>query len=70
MAKANPEAMKWPTDKAKYDKNYIKTFGMDCKDCDFYEKDHVNDDGDWVKGWGCCCPIKCPYGKTRNEQQN
>jgi len=26
MAKANPEGMKWPTDKARYDKNYQKIF--------------------------------------------
>jgi len=26
MAKANPEGMKWPTDKAKYDENYLKIF--------------------------------------------
>lgn len=31
--KANPEAMKWPTDKAKYDKNYEKIFCMICKHC-------------------------------------
>ena len=37
MAKANPEAMKWPTDKARYDKNYQKIFNptktIICKYC-------------------------------------
>lgn len=26
MAKANPEGMKWPTNKPRYDRNYIKIF--------------------------------------------
>ena len=30
-AKANPESMKWPTDKAKYDKNYQKIFSKENK---------------------------------------
>ena len=29
--KANPESMKWPTDKAKYDKNYQKIFSKENK---------------------------------------
>lgn len=31
--KSNPEGIKWPTDKAKYDKNYIKIFGRKCPKC-------------------------------------
>ncbi len=31
--KANPEGMKWPTDKARYDKNYLKLFGKQCPKC-------------------------------------
>lgn len=58
------ETQKWPTDKARYDKNYLKSFGMRCKNCNFYESDYVNDNGDWVDGHGCCCPVKCPYGKA------
>ena len=60
------EKMKWPTDKAKYDKNYTKIFGVDCKKCEFYDNDKVDHDGPYP-GWGCCCPIKCPYGKDKNE---
>jgi len=38
MAKANPEAMKWPTNKKQYDINYQKIFGntktiIICKYC-------------------------------------
>lgn len=34
MAKqANPEGMKWPTDKARYDKNYLRLFGKVCSEC-------------------------------------
>jgi len=66
--KTNPEAMKRPTDKAGYDKNYIESFGMNCQDCGFYEKDYTNDDGDWVEGWGCCCPVKCLYRKEEKPK--
>lgn len=31
-----------------------------CIGCNFYEDDRVNDDGDWVEGWGCSYPCKCP----------
>ena len=31
--KANPEAMKWPTDKPRYDKNYLRLYGIICKHC-------------------------------------
>ncbi len=27
------EKMKWPTDKAKYDENYVRIFGKICPDC-------------------------------------
>lgn len=37
----------------------IKIRPEKCKECGFYEEDHANDDGDWVEGWGCCCPVKC-----------
>lgn len=30
---ANPEGIKWPTDKAKYDKNYLKLYGEPCHHC-------------------------------------
>lgn len=63
--KANPEGIKWPTDKPRYDENHTQIFGVTCIQCEFYEKDHVNDDGDWVKGWGCCRPVSCPYGKGK-----
>lgn len=33
MAKANPEGIKWPTDKPRYDKNWIKIFGTICEYC-------------------------------------
>lgn len=52
MIKIN-ESQKWPTDKAKYDKNYQKIFGMRCINCKFYKRGHAN-----------TCPIKCPYGKN------
>lgn len=28
------EKQKYPTDKARYDKNYIRAYGIVCKDCD------------------------------------
>lgn len=31
--KGNPEGIKWPTDKAKYDKNYLRLFGECCPVC-------------------------------------
>lgn len=35
--KANPEGIKWPTDKAKYDRNYLRLYGEKemniCDDC-------------------------------------
>jgi len=31
--KSNPEAMKWPTDKDKYDRNYLRLFGKVCPKC-------------------------------------
>jgi hypothetical protein len=33
MAKANPEGMKWPTDKPRYDKNYLRLYGKICPTC-------------------------------------
>ena len=31
---SNPEAMKWPTDKPRYDKNYLRLYGKQCPVCD------------------------------------
>ena len=33
MAKIN-EFQRWPTDKDKYDKNYLRLFGIKCSQCD------------------------------------
>ena len=33
MAKANPESIKWPTDKPRYDKNYLRLYGKQCPIC-------------------------------------
>lgn len=33
MAKANPESMKWPTNKAIYDMNYLRLYGKVCPRC-------------------------------------
>ena len=32
-AKANPESMKWPTDKPRYDKHYLRLYGKKCPVC-------------------------------------
>ena len=31
--KANPEGIKWPTNKARYDKNYLRLYGKPCPHC-------------------------------------
>ena len=31
--KANPEGIKWPTDKTRYDKNYLRLYGRFCPVC-------------------------------------
>lgn len=31
--KANPEGIKWPTNKTRYDENYLKIFGVKCSAC-------------------------------------
>jgi len=49
--KANPEGMKWPTNKKQYDINYLKIFGRKCFLCG-------GTGGGAVVGWIRCCP-KC-----------
>lgn len=39
-----------------------------CIGCNFYEDDKVSDDGDWVEGWGCCCPIECPRNSSQLQE--
>ncbi len=29
----NSEAMKWPTNKHKYDRNYLRLYGVKCPEC-------------------------------------
>ena len=42
-----------------------KTKPKKCVGRNIYEDDHVNDDGDWVEGWGCCYPKECPKERSR-----
>lgn len=53
MAKANPEAMKYPSDKAKYDKNYLRLYGKKCPTCGGKARGVPAKDGGWTT-----CP-KC-----------
>ncbi len=55
--KANPEGMKWPTDKAKYDRNWIKLFGKPCPYCG-------GTGGGAMAGWLRCCPRCKGLGKV------
>ena len=52
--KANPEGIKWPTDKPRYDKNWVKIFGVTCRYC---------------KGQGCPA-CNWMGGFDKNEIQN
>ena len=53
MAKANPEAMKWPTDKPRYDKNYIRLYGKMCPRCGGKPRGVPHRDGGWVTCLQC-----------------
>jgi len=55
MAKANPEGMKWPTDKPRYDKNYLRLFGKKCPLCNGKARGIPAKGGGWTtcpKCWG------------------
>jgi len=45
------EKQKWPTDKRKYDKNYLRLYGEKCPVCG-------GTGGGAAAGWMHCCP-KC-----------
>jgi len=51
--KANPEGMKWPTDKPRYDRNWIKLFGKKCPVCGDMARGIPSKYGGWIR-----CP-KC-----------
>ena len=59
MAKANPEGIKWPTDKPKYDKNYIRLYGKKCSMCDGKARGVPHKDGGWIT-----CPKCMGVGKV------
>ena len=51
MAKIN-EFQKWPTDKTKYDKNYLRLYGKLCFECNGYGYVEDNKTCDNCKGIG------------------
>ena len=54
------EKMKWPTDKAKYDKNYLRLYGKVCPICNGKAKGVPHKDGGWVT-----CPECSGLGKVK-----
>ena len=46
--KANPEGIKWPTDKPRYDKNYLRLYGKKCPLCNGKARGLPHKDGGWI----------------------
>jgi hypothetical protein len=62
MTKIN-ESQKWPTDKERYDRNYLKIFGKKCPSCDGQERGVLCAEGGWTT-----CPLCNGLGYV--EQKN
>ena len=60
------EKMKWPTDKPRYDKNYLRLYGKKCPICGGKARRVLHRNGGWVT-----CPKCKGLGKVdRYEIQN
>lgn len=69
MVKHNPESQKYPTDKKKFDKNWIRIFGKKCFMCrgTGYKEEHDPELGA-LQGVKILCPNCKGIGKVEKNK--